>query len=65
LICPEVDKKILLPTLIDGGDGKDKLQGGGHNILIGGAGDDKLKGGDNRDLLISGVGRDKLEGIRS
>src|SRR5207245_5320638 len=54
---------ITLPTLIDGGEGNDKIKGGsGPNILLGGNGDDLLVGGSNRDVLIGGSGADKIVG---
>jgi Ca2+-binding RTX toxin-like protein len=54
---------VTLLTLIDGGNGNDRLNGGaGNSILLGGLGDDKLLGGDGRDLLIGGLGADSLDG---
>jgi uncharacterized delta-60 repeat protein len=54
---------ITLPTLLDGGDGNDRVKGdSGPNVELGGSGDDLLVGGSNRDVLIGGVGADKIVG---
>ncbi|MCC6508299.1 MAG: hypothetical protein IT423_04280, partial [Pirellulaceae bacterium] len=46
---------VSLPTLIDGGAGDDKLNGGnGPNIVLGGSGNDQINGGSARDILIGG-----------
>jgi 6-phosphogluconolactonase (cycloisomerase 2 family)/PKD repeat protein len=68
----QVHKEVLLPALLDGGDGADNLQAGdgstvlrggaGNDILGGGAGNDVLDGGEGRDLLIGGFGSDTLNG---
>ncbi|MGN6133949.1 MAG: hypothetical protein ACTHOU_05575, partial [Aureliella sp.] len=59
----QVAGNITTPTILDGGDGDDKLNGGaGNNIIIGGDGADELLGGSGRDLLIGGVGSDNLTG---
>jgi Ca2+-binding RTX toxin-like protein len=59
----EIDSKVRKDALLLGGDGDDRLQGGGgHNVLVGGAGDDTLEGGDLADVLIGGRGKDKLDG---
>jgi Ca2+-binding RTX toxin-like protein len=52
---------LTLPAWLDGGDGNDRLNGGGgNNVLLGGAGDDLLIGGGGRNLLIGGLGADTL-----
>jgi uncharacterized protein (TIGR03118 family) len=58
-----VANEIAIPTILDGGAGNDKLNGGsGNNILMGGPGDDDLRGSVNRDILIGGDGSDKIQG---
>jgi hypothetical protein len=52
---------VTLPAWLYGGDGNDRLKGGGgNNVLLGGAGDDQLLGGGGRNLLIGGLGADTL-----
>jgi len=54
---------ITLPAWLYGGDGDDRLKGGGgHDVLLGEAGDDLLVGGGGRDFLIGGTGADRLVG---
>lgn len=54
---------ISLPALIDGGEGSDKINGGGGpTVIVGGAGDDDINGGSSRDLLIGGLGADRIVG---
>jgi Ca2+-binding RTX toxin-like protein len=54
---------ITLPVWLYGGDGNDRLKGGGgHNVELGGAGDDLLVGGNDRDILIGGTGADRIVG---
>ena len=54
---------IDLPTLIDGGDGDDHLNGGrGPNVILGGDGDDRILGGSGQDLLSGGLGSDRIVG---
>jgi Ca2+-binding RTX toxin-like protein len=54
---------VQLDAWLYGGDGGDRLKGGGgHNVLLGGDGDDLLVGGNDRDLLIGGKGADRLVG---
>jgi PKD repeat protein len=58
-----VTGSVTVPALVDGGAGKDTLNGSNAcNILIGGAGDDTLTGGNGRDLLVGGLGADRLLG---
>jgi len=48
---------------IDGGDGNDRLYGGGGiDVLLGHGGDDRLEGGAGDDVLAGGAGADRLEG---
>jgi Ca2+-binding RTX toxin-like protein len=52
-----------IPVTIDGGDGKDIIEGdGADDTLLGGAGDDKLTGSRGDDALDGGDGNDTLEG---
>jgi hypothetical protein len=58
-----LEVKLKLPALLDGGAGNDTLtSGAGDNILLGGAGNDQLFGNAGRDLLIGGLGADLLRG---
>ena len=58
-----IDKKIVKPALLDGGDGNDRLEGGsGNDTLLGGAGHDRLEGGLGNDTLRGGTGNDRLKG---
>lgn len=58
-----VSAGITLSALIDGGEGKDKLNGGnGPNVIVGGAGDDDINGGSSNDILIGGAGADRIVG---
>ncbi|MBP3954756.1 hypothetical protein J8F10_05590 [Gemmata sp. G18] len=59
----QVAGAITLPAWLYGGDGNDRLKGGGGaNVVLGGAGKDQLHGGQGRDLLIGGPGADQLQG---
>jgi hypothetical protein len=61
-----VSENITLPAWLYGGDGNDRLTGGGgNNVLVGGDGNDRLTGGCARDLLIGGRGADRLNGNES
>jgi hypothetical protein len=52
---------LTLPAWLYGGDGNDRLKGGGgNNVLLGGAGDDTLIGGAGPNLLLGGLGADTL-----
>jgi hypothetical protein len=54
---------VRLPTVLYGGPGNDRLNGGnGPNILVGCDGNDELIGGLLNDLLIGGDGADRLNG---
>jgi len=65
-----VSDRITLPSTLDGGNGNDRLQGGGgSDLLLGGAGcdrltahkgNDTLRGGDGTDVLDGGAGNDVL-----
>jgi hypothetical protein len=58
-----VDSRVMIPAMIDGGEGNDQLQGGGGgDLLIGGGGADILVGGPGRNVLIGGAGADILRG---
>ena len=57
----EVAGGLTLPAWLYGGDGNDRLKGGGgNNVLLGGDGDDQLIGGGGQNLLIGGSGADTL-----
>lgn len=59
----KVQRRVDVDAILFGGNGKDKLSGGGGlNFLDGGAGNDKLKGGNLGDILVGGEGKDKLDG---
>jgi hypothetical protein len=55
---------VLLPTVLYGGPGNDRIKGGGGpNIEVGCEGNDQLIGGGKRgDLLIGGAGSDRIVG---
>lgn len=57
----QVAGSIKANTVLFGGIGNDRLNGGnGHNILVGGEGNDSLNGGNDNDILIGGTGKDQL-----
>ena len=59
----ELQNKIEVRSLLDGGLGNDRIQGGAAaNIILGGDGDDQLLGGQGRDVMIGGRGSDYLDG---
>jgi hypothetical protein len=59
----QVDRQVLTPVLLFGGDGDDRLvAGGGQAVLVGGRGRDTLVGGGARGILIGGTGQDFLFG---
>ena len=58
-----IANRVLVPAILEGGAGNDRLRsGGGPSILLGGPGDDDLVGGNARDVLIGGDGGDHLRG---
>jgi extracellular elastinolytic metalloproteinase len=58
-----VQGTIRLEALLFGGDGGDRLDGGGGaDILVGGNGNDRMNGGAARDILIGGFGADRMDG---
>jgi len=58
-----VSGNIVVPTIIDGDEGNDHLNGGGGpTLLLGGAGDDDLVGGPAKDGLVGGTGAERLVG---
>ncbi|MEU4692256.1 calcium-binding protein [Actinoplanes sp. NPDC023714] len=58
-----VTNKTSIPSLLDGGTGKDKLIGGsGADDLIGQSNNDRLYGGGGNDYLTGGSGHDTLFG---
>lgn len=58
-----VSPSITIPAWLYGGDGDDRLRGGGgSSVLLGGNGADLLVGAAGRDLLIGGAGADKIVG---
>jgi Ca2+-binding RTX toxin-like protein len=58
-----VTGSVRVSAWLYGGDGNDRLHGGGAgDVLIGGEGDDDLYGGCGRDILIGGGGKDNLVG---
>ena len=60
-----VNRRVRADTMLLGGNGNDRLFGGGGlNLLDGGAGRDWLLGGKQGDILIGGEGKDKLFGFR-
>lgn len=55
--------KSSLAAVLLGGDGNDKLTGGGgSSLLVGGEGNDKLTGKGSADMLLGGGGNDTLDG---
>ncbi len=58
-----VDTSLDVITMLDGGNGDDRLSAhGGPAIMLGGHGSDGLHGGDGRDILCGGDGSDTLSG---
>ena len=57
----DIDRKVRVPVVIDGGAGNDTLRGGaGQTILRGGEGKDQLLGGSGYSILVGGAGNDTL-----
>lgn len=58
-----VDSRVVLPQLLYGGAGNDRLStGGGPAVLVGGEGTDTLTGGNVRNVFIGGNGADTMTG---
>ncbi len=58
-----IDDDIDIATLIWGGEGNDRIRGGGGNdVILGQQGDDRIYGSSGRDILIGGAGSDKIYG---
>ncbi len=61
--CLDIDSSITIPTLVDGGLGNDKIDGGSANdTLLGGAGRDDIDGGKGNDYIDGGADNDCLNG---
>ena len=59
----ELQNKIQVWSLLDGGIGNDRIQGGAAaNVILGGDGDDRVTGGQGRDVMIGGRGSDNIDG---
>jgi hypothetical protein len=59
----DLQNKIDIWSVLDGGSGNDRVKGGAAaNIILGRDGDDRLYGEKGRDLLIGGRGADRIEG---
>jgi Ca2+-binding RTX toxin-like protein len=59
----QVASTLLLPSVLNGGDGNDTLKAANSpSVLLGGAGSDTLTGGQANDILIGGLGADVLQG---
>jgi hypothetical protein len=57
----QVDSSVNRTVFEFGGDGNDRLKGGGGNsLLVGGAGNDKLTGSSTLSVLIGGAGADTI-----
>ncbi|MCA9170961.1 MAG: VCBS domain-containing protein, partial [Planctomycetales bacterium] len=58
-----ISNRINLDTIINGGAGNDRLNGGsGMNLILGGSGEDHIIGGSGRDILLGGLGADRIVG---
>lgn len=58
-----VDHRLTVSTIIDGGEGDDRLYGGGgKDLIFGGPGNDTIVGGDGNDALHGGDGDDAIYG---
>lgn len=61
--APEPVENSVPGLVLEGGDGRDRLNGGdGDDVINGNAGIDRLDGGDGNDILSGGAGRDNLRG---
>jgi hypothetical protein len=61
-----VDRRITLPTRLDGGPGNDRLRGGsGPNTLLGGGGNDTLVVTPGRDTFDGGPGLTRTIALKS
>jgi Ca2+-binding RTX toxin-like protein len=59
----QVSGGVGLPAWLYGGEGNDRLTGGGGaSVLLGGPANDQLTGGAGRSLLVGGRGADTLTG---
>jgi Ca2+-binding RTX toxin-like protein len=55
--------RVKIDSIIDGGDGNDRILGGrGDDVITGDNGDDLVRGGDGNDSLAGGAGNDRLLG---
>jgi hypothetical protein len=55
--------RVKIDSIIDGGDGNDRILGGrGDDVITGGNGDDLIRGGDGNDALAGAAGNDRLLG---
>lgn len=55
--------RLKIDSIIDGGDGNDRILGGrGDDVITGGNGDDLVRGGDGNDALAGSAGSDRLLG---
>ena len=60
-----ISSRVKAAAIISGGDGDDRLKGGGGPaVLLGNGGSDKLVSGKARSILIGGLGSDRLLGGR-
>ncbi len=61
-----VSTHVNIPTVIHGGRGDDRLDGGGGpTVLLGEQGDDRLDAGSGPAILIGGIGMDRLGADRA
>jgi len=61
--CDGFDPDKCPGSILDGGDGKDWIEGGkGNDIINGGAGPDFLRGGPGDDMIFGDAGKDELVG---
>jgi titin len=59
----QIAGSITRESWLYGGEGDDRLKGGGgHSVLLGNEGNDLLAGGSGNDVLIGGEGEDRLVG---